>query len=289
MPAQTEVANNDLVTPSVNMQTMPTEMTVVIFTSTTQPTLLPAEKESTIKELMATNAGCSLPCFWGITPGVTDWKTAAKFLQSIGATVGDLEERAGTHFHSVVFKDENLTTGDNFGFLETLNVVDSIFARGNLYGSSTRNMKDFTSLWASYSPKKIINNYGIPSRVLLSSVFAPGLGDGRHGYTLWVFYDHLGFMVRYDGTVPELPVYHICPQFQEDGDITRIDLALQNPSNSSPLELQDSILGGSVAPRVILPIEDAVGISLAEFQKLFAREESLPCFDTPREIWKIKQ
>jgi len=288
-PVQATDMNSHLITPSVTMSPVPTTTTFIAPVLTEKPPLSPTEREATIKELMATNAGCSLPCFWGITSGITDWKTAANFLQSIGATVGDVEVNSGTHYHSVVFKDENLTTGDSFGFSETLNVVDSIFASGNLYGSSTRNVKDFTSLWALYSPKKILNNYGIPSRVLLSSVFAPGLGDGRHGYTLWVFYDHLGFMVRYDGTVPDLPVYHICPQFQEDGDITRIDLALQNPSNSSPLELQDSILGGSAAPRVILSIEDAAGISVPEFQKLFAREESLPCFDTPREIWKIKQ
>lgn len=274
-------------TPSVTMSAVPTATTFVVPIVTEKPTLSPIEREVAIKELMATNAGCRLPCFWGITPGVTDWKNAAKFLQTIGATVGDIEESPGTHYHSVVFKDENLTTGDNFGFLETLNVVNSIFASGNLYGSSARTVKDFTSLWASYSPKEILNSYGIPSRVLLSSVVAIGLGDtGRQGYTLWFFYDHLGFMIRYDGTVPDLPVYHICPQFQEGGDITRIDLVLQNPSNSSPLELQDSILGGSAAPRVILPIEDAAGISVAEFQKLFAGQESVPCFDTPRDIWK---
>jgi hypothetical protein len=101
-----------------------------------------------------------------------------------------------------------------------------------------------------------------------------------------VFYDYLGFMIRYDGTVPDLPVYHICPQFQENGDITRIDLLLQNPSNSSLLELQDPILAGSAAPRVILSIEDAAGINVAEFQKLFAGQEGVPCFDTPRDIWK---
>ena len=265
-------------------------LTIVVLIASGCHSLFPVnnENEITIKRLMMTNGGCSLPCFWGITPSVTSWKDAEENLKTLGATIDQVEIKPGENYKSVRFEGDSLTTGDNFGFLEIMDVVDVILVSGNLYGS-TRNINDFTSLWASYSPREIVSKYGIPSRVFLSSVFAPGFGDtGRRGYLLWIFYDLLGIMIRYDGSVADLPIYHICPQFQKDEDITRIDLVLQNPSNLSPLELHDSILAESVVPRVILTIEDSAGINTEEFYNLFANGESQACFDTPREIWKVE-
>ena len=288
-PSQTGDANNNLTTPVATVSLAPVTTTVIVPFPTEIATLPLQDGMVTIEDLMKTNMGCNLPCFWGIIPGVTGWETAEKFLQTIGATVGNIETSPGINYHSVVFENENLTLGDNFGFYEIANTVDTILASGNLFGS-TRNVKDFISLWDSYSPKKIITNYGIPSRVLLSSVFAIGYGDNdRRGYILWIFYDHLGLLIRYDGTVADLPIYHICPLFQEEGNITRIDLTLQNPSNSTPLELHDSILAKLSVSRKIIPIEEASGINTEDFYNLFVNEESQSCFDTLREIWKLEQ
>lgn len=288
-PSPTEDAKNNLTAPATSISPAPTIMiTITPFPPELVTPSLQEEKEAIIKDLMKTNSGCRLPCFWGIMPGVTTWETAETFLQTIGATIGNIETSPGINYHSVIFENETLTTGDSFGFYETMGIVDSILASGNLYGS-TRNVEDFVFLWNSYAPREIVNQYGIPSRVLLSSVFAIGYGNtGRQGYILWIFYDHLGFMIRYDGTVADLPVYHICPQFQEDGNITRIDLALQDPLDTSPLEIHDSILTNSTVPRIILPIEDAARINMEEFYNLFARENNQPCFDTPRDVWKTE-
>lgn len=129
-------ANADLITPSTNIYSTSTVPPATTATPTQQPTLTLQEREKIIIDLMSTNAGCSLPCWWGITPSVTEWKVAEKFLSEIGATVGDIEVSLGTNYHATTFEDDRLTAGDNFGFLETLGVVEQIFARGDLSGSA---------------------------------------------------------------------------------------------------------------------------------------------------------
>jgi hypothetical protein len=52
----------------------------MMLTSTLFPTLPAEEMDETIQALIATNGGCFLPCWWGITPGVTSWDDANHFL-----------------------------------------------------------------------------------------------------------------------------------------------------------------------------------------------------------------
>jgi hypothetical protein len=56
--------------------------------STSLPTLTPlptfssyAENNDAFNQLLETNGGCQLPCWWGITPGVTTWSVTQQFIQ----------------------------------------------------------------------------------------------------------------------------------------------------------------------------------------------------------------
>jgi hypothetical protein len=51
-------------------------------TATILPTLQPDEAEALVLELFETNGGCQLPCWWGFTPGETNWVQAKTFLQT---------------------------------------------------------------------------------------------------------------------------------------------------------------------------------------------------------------
>ncbi len=51
------------------------------------PTLEPEEMQAFIAEMLAANGGCELPCWWGITPGVTPWEDVQQQFLSYGESI----------------------------------------------------------------------------------------------------------------------------------------------------------------------------------------------------------
>ena len=58
-------------------------------TLTSLPTLQANEAIKKAKELLETNNRCTLPCFWGITPGITTWDYTNSFLQTFSTIESD--------------------------------------------------------------------------------------------------------------------------------------------------------------------------------------------------------
>ena len=46
------------------------------------PTTPPDKAYVQLQDILKSNAGCRLPCWWGITPGKTSWKDASHFLDA---------------------------------------------------------------------------------------------------------------------------------------------------------------------------------------------------------------
>lgn len=266
-----------------------TEISTITLSPTfiSLPTLTTGEQENYVREFLKTNAGCHLPCWWGITPGRTSWQETEKILHYLGVTIGQTQLESGVKHHWTLFEDE--LSEFNLSFIEREmpnGIVDTIFVGGNFSGK--QDQRDFESLWESYAPKEVMRRYGVPSRILLSTIGTIGLGDsGKHGYILWIFYDQLGFMMRYDGVVADLPTYHFCPALKVGvDDIYRIDITLQHPDNALPLEWDDSIL--TTEPSRAMSIQDSAGISVEEFYRLFIQDDRPACFDTPHDIWPVR-
>jgi hypothetical protein len=250
------------------------------------PTLLTDEQEIYIKEFLEGNTDCRLPCWWGITPGKTSWQESETLLRHLGAIIKQFQSEAGGDRYGVRLlglPELNLSFYDN-GIPNSK--VDRIFVGGNEGGG--QDQREFEVFWESYSPKEVMSKYGVPSRILLYTMGTLGNTDlGIHGYTLWIFYDLLGFMIRYDGTISDLPTYHFCFELKEGvGDIHRISLTLQHPDNPLPLERDDSILGSDSSRSV--PIQNATDISIEEFHRLFTQNDKTYCFDTPHDIWPMR-
>jgi len=227
---------------------------------------------------MKNNAGCTLPCWWGVIPGKTTWQEAEQFLTYLGLRIVSKfypDEGIIYHGSSYNFSEPFL---NRCGFVERKGIVDTIFAGAE--GST--NPTAFQTIWERYSPTQVINDYKTPSRVLLRASGHIVGNTNKDGYILWIFYDQLGFMIRYDSSVITSPTYHICPNM----DDTNIRMTMQSPSNPQPLEWDDSILTHD--RNTVRTIEEATGLSLEEFYKRFTQPDQPGCFDTPRNIWPKK-
>jgi hypothetical protein len=281
---------------TITMKAFPSETTTLTPQSmalTPIPTVEKELLEDYIYDLMSNNEACPLPCWWGITPERSSVEEAVSFLNHFGVIVyvNDYYDDLGKSLiYSPKFELERITPDFNIGFVENGKELRSIFVVGENLNVS----KNSWELWRNYTPAQILANYGVPTRVLLEAPGVSGIGNtGNTGYTLWLVYDDLGFIVRYDGIVRDLPIYHICPSLNTDsGQITRIHIYMQSPEDIWPLDKSDSKLVLSETDEywagTVKSIDEAAGISIDKFYQLFLQTEEPACFDSPHDIWPKK-
>lgn len=259
----------------------PTATRIPTPTLTPAPTLSAEVREAYVEELLMTNAGCKLPCWWGIVPGETTWVDAERFLAHIGVRIISNADSSGNVFHETGGFDFKPGISTSIDFWEHKGVVESIQIQ-----TDSCLPENFKAVWTSYSPEQVISTYGQSSRVWVQTFAAPNelpYGDTM-AYDLWLFYDELGFVIRYEGQARYEPVYRLCPTFEEGGNLgLGLEMYLQSPANPRPLE---ELVGERMGiPESIHSIEEAAGLSVEDFCALFTRGEGPICLETPRDIW----
>lgn len=277
------------ITPTTALPVLPsTQTTIPTLMKTPLPanTLAAPEREDFVRARMIDSSNCKLPCWWDITPAETAWAETEKMLQYLGVRIGtSAGYDPNTVFHGTGgFDFDGISLKNSFSFQEYNGVVDAILVRSDGYN----NLEEFGMLWENYSPQKLVMTYGVPDRVWLT--VPSSFSSEYRGYYLWLFYDKAGFMIRYHGHVLDASILHICPRFEVDGYIAQIELRLQSPENSLPLDRFDAILedvrkGTDTGKlRVIHSIQEAAGFTEQEFYRIFMQENPA-CFDTPRDLW----
>ena len=140
----------------------------------------------------------------------------------------------------------------------------------------------FNALWRGYLPREILRTYGEPDRVWLYT--SPILIGDRHGYDLWLIYDQLGFILKYEGFLQITgESFQIC--ISNSGEhIDILEMNLQSPEDATPLEsMGDPVIDED---RGVLSIEAATELTKKEFYELLTQNDESVCFDTPMSVWK---
>jgi len=272
-------------TETVTSTATETKTQVPTNSPTPAPTLSRAERDTAVLELLKSTSGCRLPCWWGIKPGQSTWDEAQFVFMHLG--FGDiykktLSEGMVVHSQSIYFDSKNTIGIDTFLYEKNDMIVSiNINGNGNLDGAK------FRGIMLAYSPENIFVDYGIPSRIWVSSSdhFNEQVDPGtKMFYKLFFYYDDLGFLIVYDGLVDYQTTYHICPSFSANGFIDGLELYMQPANSSTPLE--NLTLWGSKEHLGALTLEEAAGISVQDFFNLYKNATGPVCFDTPRDIWK---
>lgn len=232
------------------------------------PTRTADEERAYVREMLTTNGGCELPCWWGITPGETTWRTVQ---DQFGLYYGQGQARPdGTVHHEG--PTYGLSPGRFFDyyvkctFVEKHGIVQSIQVVGSLRGDTSEHLAQD---WSRYSLDQILARYGVPSQVAVS----PATMEKDY-YRLYVFYDDLGIGIRYLG-----PVFRAGESARICFSFEHITLWLQSPDSSTPLHQ-------SVAPdewSMVTSIEQAAGMSVEGFREAFRQPGS--CLEVPLASW----
>jgi hypothetical protein len=270
------------ISPSAIAPQLTPSLTSLPATTTSMPTLTSDQRFLQIKEWLITNAGCELPCWWGIEPGRSTWDEVSELLSSIGTTA-EVYKLDGTVVHeakNMHFAEDRIS--NLISFMETQGIVTAITIDSSGYNDSPM----FKSIWMSFSPENIMLKYGEPSRVWIYSISAGH--EGEQGptvpYSIWLFYDHLGALIRYDGQVENEAAYKMCPVFGDQGNLSDyINIYLQSSTAKTPIEALSDVDAYGKKP---LLLEDAAAMNLSDFYGLFTEPGVGPCLETSRDVWK---
>jgi hypothetical protein len=254
------------------------ENTEEVFTQTPIPALIPSaspkplptlsvpEKLDRASELQKTNGGCNLPCWWDITPGITNWEEVARKLVPIAS------------------KDITFTIDNNrrMHYLEfpsvSRDIIADIFIQKN-------GVVDVIRTGWDYSIINFLREYGVPKEVWISS---DGIVPGPSLFRIVIFYPERGIMAAYIGQ-SKLISRH---------GIDYISICAKDLHSSGPLWLWASDTGKQFEE---LPIENLTGQSptslkfkrIGEYTNLketnfyssMLKDAKSTCLETKADIW----
>lgn len=236
-----------------------------------------SEEEATqnLIELLGTNRGCELPCWWGITPGETNVNSIETTFVQLGFDwYRDYEELKDNapHYLAMIY----LTSANN--------VVQSIKVRGG----ATAETYDRNEAWRPYAIQRILDRLGKPENVYVYYPFRFDPG-GMQAYHLFMYYPDLGVEIDYLGVaelVDERPGWaRACANILQTDDI---NLFLYQPAEITDyLELTMPETSIGFIPHDentnlydMVSWEQATESSLDEFVQLFSdSEDGDPCFE----------
>jgi len=174
---------------------------------------------------------CNLPCWWGIEPGETSWDDAVKVFEYLQVPVNSNWLKEDESFVPFQNQDINfhfaLQVDHNDGIVQNIEIISHIYDWGG--------QPEFQQAWSSYNLGQIFQNYGVPSKILISKP-----DKLISSFSLWLLYEPQGFTISYYWDFPtesNSDPSNICPRI-ENGGFNLITVFVQG--KNSEIELIDA-------------------------------------------------
>ena len=243
------------------------------------PSLEAAEARALVQELMATNAGCLFPCWWGITPGETPWNIAVNFLESFAQysySSGQANAKGDQsyYFEFIISPEIHNGTIMSVKILSNNGVVDEI--------ASVQ----------SINLQNILADLGQPAQIWL--LFPDANFEERHYIGYYVILLYPGVMVLFADFVgvvelDEEDYLSVCPNQIGDDRFTKVwlwDLGIDRTIlEISPARFQFRPLWSLKEGPTYLPLENATDYDVGTFYETFLDAKSQECFISPIKTW----
>ena len=243
------------------------------------PTMNKDQQKEYLSEIYG-NEVCKFPCWWNITPGVSEWEEIQtnQFLNKLFLSSDNIKD-AVVHYGNIPSFDPQL--GISTFILEKDNQVEEV----SLYGSGfwgTPSYDEFRDILKLYFPFQILKTYGQPDRIWIYVYDYRGFAAEYTSYYLWFVYERSNFYVKYEGlTENTYDIYHICPK----QIITDIQISIQSPDQD--LQLDKDIYGNDdKEAKYKMPLMEVTDTTIEQFYKSMTDPKNEGCFETNYENWK---
>jgi len=247
----------------------PVSTITVAPTATFISTLEPGEKLSQVESLLENNGECDLPCWWGITPGITQWEDARSFLsQFIQIDDAEPDEQGFVPAYIPISKD----IAESGAIVQSLIVENGIVKEIQVY--------DFN--WPTYALSAFLQKNGKPTEVWVHS-YSSQFG-APPPFAVMLFYPEKGIYANFSASSDSSEYtgfsIHAC---MKSGP----SLILWSPEEALPFEKFEKRhkLGYSLWDKPLASLEDATGMSVDVFYEVYKDPDREPCFKSPRYFW----
>jgi hypothetical protein len=247
---------------------MPT-FTPIITTIPYRPIATPSAKESSkmTLELLRTNNGCDLPCWWGITPNQTSWSDAKQFLKPF-STIYERQPSGGKW--------------DVYDVHSTLPLEFSdVFAVRTVFAAQKGIVKEIESGYfdeKTFHLSPFLLKYGIPNQIFISSYSSDsGMPKNTVPFTIALYYPKKGIMATY-ATNAKVMGSKIVGCFDKSPS-----LFLWSPDEHD--RSMDYILGWDKRHTPYLEIEPATGLKVDSFYATLSNPGNKACLETSTSLW----
>jgi hypothetical protein len=175
-------------------------------TLTPLPTLAPDEAAAFVRQLLNDNADCELPCYWGVTPGVSSWESAyqrfSTFADKIGQGSSDQLIRDGVSYERTVFTIYKLIP-------DYSDVVAAHYYISN--GTVFQIGVEPRGTEIRYSLHQLLTRFGEPDGIVIRILADTPMN--KPWYDLILFYQHKGIIAQFSSPAYyETQKLQICPQ-----------------------------------------------------------------------------
>jgi hypothetical protein len=272
--------------PTVLDSTKPSEQTATPVLSTQVPTFPPNVAQSTFYNLLQDNGGCQFPCWWGLTPGVTDMITFRSLLDTFESiSVSNIQSENGGYFNLHVQRENRIIELQVEYYSANSETVDrywistSVIQRTDegyevLYGDPL-----YADVLKSYTLTDILSTYGAPSNVMIYQE------EGFWWFSLIMYFRANGIFVEFLIPLEIVGETYIgCPS----NAITH--LWLWSPKHNFAISeilsmgvFKIRFMGPS---SLYIPVDEATDLSIDDFVQVFSDPENSSCLETPIELWQ---
>ena len=227
---------------------------------------LPAAKAA-VEELLKTNGGCSLPCWWGIEPGKTSYTDAIDQFSPLST------------FIYVKKNDENGSLDAEFQFpVPETNSSREFSIIFTVEKGIVQQIEINPGTVHRFTISQVLNDYGVPEEVWVEGLIDP---TSNNPFTLFLYYPGLGIEVTYwvDAVVQGDNLL-VCP-----GSIPPTILVLWKPDGVEDFigftKRSYDLSYIKDEKRELIPLEQITSQTLEDISKS-------GCFKTPKNIWPTR-
>lgn len=193
------VAVTKALTPTAVVEVQGPTETSEPATRTPLPTLSPVESDAQVREWLQTNAGCALPCWWGIRPGETTVDETQTILEPLlGAVQSDVRYGFTPTGGLLLMRPQPNGLQVGVQYLAKDNIVTMVYINTamtkDVYGLVYGDPK-YEQMMSAYTLEKVLTVYGKPEAVMIRS-FSNLAAEENPTQTL-LYYPEKGIIVEY--------------------------------------------------------------------------------------------
>ena len=238
------------------------------------PTFPADQSEELLSSLMSTNGGCVLPCWWGITPGVSSLRNEKQRLRQFMFLQSESNSQDSMEYSGVDF------------FYNDEGRIGSVYLLARKGIIIAMQISGFHIIAQNYSIRDMLKGYVDPDEIWIYAWPEP-LGEGVLHFVVTLDYSSRGFLVYYFSEngkpIPGTNLNQLC--YTRESIPPRIilwDIDSENPFATNNwdriYEIWDKMR----------PLEQATGMSKDEFIRWFTTGQELEeyCIKTPASLWE---